>query len=178
MREPYLSTEPLQPLDVMVVLALASAASDQPKPTVRSLAAALEVSSSAVHRSLRRLVARSLVVDEPDGRRLNRLHVRNFLIHGVPWIAPAALGKIVLGVPTAHAASPLSERLRGDDDPVVIPLDEGPVRGRAVRPLVPSAGRVAARDPRLHELLAIVDGIRIGGAREREVATAELEARI
>ena len=52
------------------------------------------------------------------------------------------------------------------------------MRGRSVTPLHPSAVVAASKDKKLHELLALVDGIRVGGAREREVATAELLARL
>jgi hypothetical protein len=55
-------------------------------------------------------------------------------------------------------------------------LEHGPVRGRALRPLHPNAARAAARDPRLHKLLALVDAFRIGRARDREVASAELRS--
>ena len=84
--------------------------------------------------------------------------------------------KLAATEPTAHAAPGLAASFRGDDDPVVIPLRHGPVRGRAVTPIHPSAPGAAARDPKLHELLAIVDALRIGGARDRSVAAAELKA--
>lgn len=169
-------SEPLQPLDLMVLLALVAPASRA--LTVRELAAALAAPKSLVGRSLQRLRAHALVSEDAGERRINRILARELLTHGVRWIAPARIGKVTLGLATAHAAPPLSHRLPGDADPVVIPLDEGPVRGRSVTPLHPCAGVAASKDQKLHELLAIVDGIRIGGAREREIATAELVARL
>jgi hypothetical protein len=40
----------------------------------------------------------------------------------------------------------------------------------------PNAGASAQRDPRLHKLLALVDALRIGRSRDRELAAAELNA--
>lgn len=170
--------KPLEPLDLIVVLKMAAEAGTQERCSVRKLAEALDVPKSNVQRSLERLVAQSLVVVGPNGKRLHRLNARDLFSHAVRWIAPARPGKVVLGLPTAHAASPLVSQLPGDSDPVVIPLEEGPLRGRSVAPIHPSAPAAAKKDPKLHELLAIVDGIRIGGAREREVAAAALQARL
>jgi MarR family len=168
----------LEPLDLLVALKLAAGRPADDQFSVRELAASLGVPKSNIQRSMERLAAHALVVVGPDGRRLNRLNARDLFAHGVRWIAPAKVGKIVLGLPTAHAAPPLASQLPGDADPVVIPLDEGPVRGRSVTPIHPSAPAAAKNDHKLHELLAIVDGIRIGGAREREVAIAALKARL
>ena len=82
------------------------------------------------------------------------------------------------GAGCAGLARVLASKLPGDSDPLVMPLDEGPVRGRAVAPLHPAAGLAASKDPKLRDLLALVDAIRIGKAREREVAASELRARI
>jgi hypothetical protein len=169
---------PLEPLDLLVALKMAAAAPSKGEASVRELAASLGVPKSNIQRSIERLAAQAVVVMGPDGKRLNRLNARELFAHGVRWIAPANVGKIVLGLPTAHAAPPLASQFPGDADPVVIPLEEGPVRGRSVTPIHPSAPAAAKKDHKLHELLAIVDGIRIGGAREREVAIAALKARL
>ena len=58
------------------------------------------------------------------------------------------------------------------------PDAEGTVRGEGLRPLYRSVPGAARRDPGLYELLALVDAIRSGRARERKIAVAELEARL
>jgi hypothetical protein len=131
---------------------------------------------SAVELSLHRLEAMRLLRQEGEHRRINKLALRQCLEHAVRWIAPAQIGGSELGLLTAHSAPPLSSRLIGESDPLVIPLPHGPARGRAVTPLHPLAPDAAARDPKLHTLLALVDAFRIGGAREREVAATELAA--
>jgi hypothetical protein len=45
-------------------------------------------------------------------------------------------------------------------------------------PLFPNVPAVAARDPRLHELLALVDVLRAGTARERRIVGDALGERV
>jgi hypothetical protein len=134
------------------------------------------MSKSSVAYSLRRLNALGLVKEESGGRRINKLALRDFLENGVRWVAPARLGDFELGLPTAHTADVLARNFVGDADPVVMPLAHGPVRGRAVSPLHPLAPKAAAQDERLHRLLAVVDALRIGRARDRQVAAKELRS--
>jgi hypothetical protein len=158
--------------DLFVLLKLA--ASDDASASVRNLAAELGISKSAVALSLKRLDDLELTKGEPPNRRVNKLAARDLLEHAARWIAPAKAGDWELGLPTAHSEPHLAARFRGDADPVVLPLPHGPLRGRAIPPLHPQAPAAAARDPRLHRLLAIVDALRIGRAREREIAASEL----
>ena len=167
---------PLQSDDVLLLLKLA--AHGDARASLRDLASELEIPKSSIALSMQRLKSFGLVKGEGQQRHVDRAELRKFLVHGVRWIAPGRIGEFVLGLPTAHAASPLKEKLRGDDDPVVIPLAGGPVRGRRVSPVHPNAGKAAQRDPKLYRLLAIVDALRIGRARDREVAEAELRSAV
>ena len=164
----------LLPADLLVVAKLA--AHDDASPSVRQLADQLGMSKSAVAYSLQRLRALDLVKDDgKGGRRVNKLAPRDCIEHGVRWIAPARVGDFELGLPTAHAG-PLTGKLMGDADPLVMPLPHGPMRGRAVTPLHALAPEAAAKDARLHHLLSLIDVFRIGRARDRQVAAAELRA--
>lgn len=170
-------TEPIQPLDLLVLLKLVS--SGGAGGPVRELAESLGgVSKSAVSVALQRLTAQGLLRVNDGKREVNRLVTRDLLEKAVHWIAPAVVGRFELGLATAHTAPPLIDKLHGDADPVVMPMPEGPCRGRAVTPLHPAAPGAANRDPKLYEILSLVDALRIGGARDREVAAAELRARI
>jgi hypothetical protein len=166
---------PLQPLDLLVALKLATRPAQQ---SIRALASALGVPKSSVGVSVAHLKAWQLATFEDGQWRINRVRFHDLLEHGIRWLAPADVGRWVLGLPTAHAASVLASKLPGDSDPLVMPLDEGPTRGRAVTPLHPAAGLAASKDPKLRDLLALVDAIRIGTARERGVAASELRSRI
>jgi biotin operon repressor len=167
----------LLPIDLLVAMKLAA---HEGEPTsVRLLEDELGLSKSAVANSLQRLRELDLVKDGPaHGRRVNKLLLRDCLENAARWIAPASVGDFELGLPTAHATESFARKLRGDEDPVVMPLPHGPLRGRAVTPIHALAPAAAARDPKLYRLLAIVDALRIGRARDRQLAVAELRARL
>jgi hypothetical protein len=108
-----------------------------------------------------------------------RENLKEFLIHGAKYAFPVHRGGLVRGVPTAHAAPPLNRQIaESSDPPPVWPDAEGTVRGLEFSPLYKNVPAAARRDPKLYELLALVDAIRDGRAREREIAIRELSARI
>lgn len=91
----------------------------------------------------------------------------------------AVPGKVVRGMPTGYSAPPLDRLILGGGElPLVWPDPEGTERGQAIEPFYKTVPSVARRNPRLYELLALVDALRCGGARERKLAMAELERRI
>ena len=168
-----MKVDSLKPADVLVLLKLAAGG----LASVRTLESELGLSKSSVALSLRRLYEAEILKDDDErGLRINKLVARDFLEHGARWVAPAKVGDFELGLATAHTSKFLAHKLSGDPDPVVLPLPHGPVRGRAVTPLHPKAPAAALRDPALLRLLAILDALRIGRARDREVAAAELRA--
>lgn len=92
---------------------------------------------------------------------------------------PAKLGQVTRGVPTAYAASPLKEELQaGTDLPPVWPHKDGTMRGTSVEPLYKSATEAALSEPALYELLALLDALRMGRARERQLAAHFIEERL
>jgi hypothetical protein len=147
------------------------------RPHIAQVAGALALSPSQVHASLKRL-ERSRLVDAQTGRPLLRA-VEEFLIHGVKYAFPAQRGEATRGMPTAHAAPPLSDTIADNGDlPPVWPDSEGDVRGVTFEPLHKAAPKGSRRDPVLYELLALVDALRDGRARERQLAEKELSARL
>jgi hypothetical protein len=135
------------------------------------------VSKSTAADSLQRLADAGLIRRRRKAdHEVNRILARQFLEDGVRWLAPARVGpRLQIGVPTAHSASPIADKLMGGDM-WVMPYEGGSVAGHAVPPLHEHAPRIAAEDPEMHRLLAIVDSLRVGSAREREVAAEELRA--
>ena len=53
---------------------------------------------------------------------------------------------------------------------VVWPDPDGKVRGESITPLYDGAAAAGRRDDRLYRALALVDALRVGGARERRIA--------
>lgn len=142
-----------------------------------SLAESLGMSASEVHAAVAR--AKQSGLYDASRRKPNRKALLEFVVHGLRYVYPPERGALTRGVPTAHAAPPLNAQVEaGDDPPPVWPDPEGTVRGEEFRPLYRSAPRAARQDPALYELLALVDAVRGGRARERKLAIAELEARL
>lgn len=92
---------------------------------------------------------------------------------------PAEHGEVTRGLPTSFAAPPLNNEIVPSDElPPVWPWRDGETRGIALEPLYRTAPEAAVRDPVLYELLALVDAIRDGRARERKIAEKHLINRL
>lgn len=168
----------LKPQDVVILLKLVALGA-QPWTYLR-LAFDLAISQSEVHAGVRRAVAARLMNDATtaSGRPIQPA-LLEFLIHGVKYAYPPDRGQLTRGMPTAHGAPPLNREIVGSNEPPPVwPHPEGTIRGFAFSPLYPSVPIAASHDPKLYELLALVDAIRDGRARERNLATKELHARI
>jgi len=66
----------------------------------------------------------------------------------------------------------------GEDFPPVWPDPDGEVRGQSFSPLYKSVPKAAQEDDRLYELLSLIDAIRGGRARERQMAYGEIKKRM
>jgi len=177
----------LKPQDIVLVLKLV--ATNAAAWSFAKLGKALDMSTShAFGSSMRAQTAQLLSISKappvPSKARgvlfaPRRSNLKEFLVHGVKYSFPVLRGGITRGLPTAEAASPLREYFSDSSAlPPVWPCAEGTVRGTAFSPLYDNVPKAALRDPQLYELLALVDAIREGRAREREIAIRELTARI
>lgn len=166
-----IEVQALKPIDVVVGLRLAEA----PEAKYQQLSADLGISPSTAHGAVHRLQVAGLL--RPSSRTVNRLALREFLEGGVRYAFPAQLGPEVRGIPTAHAAPPLCEHIVAEDA-LVWPDPAGEVIGRAIAPLYPRATELPARCPSLYQSLALVDALRAGRARERNLAREALRQRV
>jgi hypothetical protein len=147
------------------------------RPPIAEFAAGLSLSPSQVHLALKRL-ERSRLIDAQRGRPLLK-GVEEFLIHAVKYVFPARRGEATRGIPTAYAAPPLAGQIADSGDPPPVwPDPEGDVRGVGLEPLCRAVPKAVRRDPVLYELLALIDALRDGRARERQIAERELIARL
>ncbi len=168
---------PLKPQDVMVVLKLCSY--EGKRPPMSMVAADLNMSPSEIHAAIKRLQQARLLHGPEFQEKPNLSALEEFLLHGVKYAFPAEHGQVTRGVPTSFAAPPLKDEIAsGNELPPVWPWREGEIRGIALEPLYRTAPAVALRDPILYELLALVDAIRDGRARERKIAERELISRL
>jgi hypothetical protein len=167
----------LKPQDVLVLLKLVALGPG--RWTYNVLANDLGMSPSEVHAAVKRAVAAHLAVPQDEGVRPALAALKEFLAHGVQYAFVPERGALTRGMPTAHAASPLRNELaHSAEPPPVWPDAQGEVRGLAFSPLYKAVPKAARRDAKLYELLALVDAVRGGGARERTVALRLLEKRL
>lgn len=168
----------LKPQDLLVLLKVA--AHPPQRWTYAALGAALFISASETHASVKRAVASGLAVAPARGAWSPvRPSLLEFVLHGVRYIWPATMGPIKRGVPTAFGAEPLASQL------TVVPGEApvwahpaGSAKGPTLSPLYRTAPQAALADPALHRLLALLDALRTGRARERALAAMLMKAEL
>lgn len=163
----------LKPQDVLFLLKLV--ARGKIPWSYNGLAVELGMSPSEVHAAAQRAVAARLAIKEADNIWPNIRNLGEFLEHGIQYVFVPDRGELNRGMPTAYASAPLNRYFGSDEElPPVWPDPEGEVRGESFSPLYRSVPKAAKNDPALYQLLALVDAIRGGRAREREIAKKEL----
>lgn len=165
----------LKPQDLVVILKIA--VSKDKRFTYAQLSADLAISASEVHASVRRCQMARLMINSPsDGMTPIRTALREFVLHGVKYAFPAVTGSVIRGMPTAYAGPALRSALvQSDESPPVWPYPSGIAKGPTLYPLHPNVPIASERDPKLYEVLTLVDAIRIGAARERELAASMIK---
>ena len=165
----------LKPQDIFIMLKLV--VWNRPKWSYPALSHELSMSASEVHAAVKRAAAARLM--DLDRKIPVKSNILEFLIHGVKYAYPPDRGGITRGIPTGYAAQPLRDLImQPDEPPPVWPDPEGQVRGYEFSPLYSSVPNASKVDPKLYELLALVDAIRDGRARERKIAIKEVQSRI
>ena len=167
----------LLPQDVVVLAKLLSYSAR--RPSLVRMAVDLFLSASQVHAALNRLAASRLVFKDARDSRPNPGAAEEFLVHGAKYMFPAIRGTVTRGMLTSYAAPPLNRQVSsGPDLPPVWPLATGQHRGFSLEPLHKMVPLAARADPRLYELLALLDALRDGRARERSLAEREIVQRL
>jgi len=141
------------------------------------IANSLNMSASEVSEALNRCKITRLI--DSTKRKVNVNSLLEFLIYGLKYVFPAEPEAIVRGVETAHSAYPINELVfSGKDEHYVWPYAKGKSRGQAIKPLYRTVPEVVLKDKPFYELMAIIDTLRIGRIRERELAIKELKKRM
>ena len=161
----------MKPQDIVILLKIIALNKDdwQQKP----LADALKISQSEISQS----VARSQYAGLMTGKRVMRMALMDFLQYGLTYAFPQKPGVLVRGIPTAHTAAPLNN-LIVSNEAYVWPWAKGKIRGQGIVPLYSSVPEAAEQDKELYMLLALTDALRVGKAREKELALKLLKERL
>ncbi|WP_062124586.1 hypothetical protein [Geofilum rubicundum] len=163
----------LKPQDVLLLLKIVS--EDNVLWNQKPMAEALGMSQSEVSESVGRSKYARLL--DPKGKSVYKMALMEFLQYGLRYVFPVKPGPVVRGIPTAHSTSPLKDQIQSKEH-YVWPYGKGTIRGHSILPLYPSAPEAALKDGKLHALLALVDAMRVGRAREKELAVDELKKRL
>lgn len=163
----------MKPQDVVVLLKVIALNNDNWQQI--PLAHSLKMSQSEVSQSVARSKYAGLLDD--NGKKVMRQALYDFLQYGLAVVFPAKPGAVVRGIPTAHSTAPLNKEISSGED-YVWPFAKGNVRGHGITPLYGTVPQAVLDDEQLHALLALVDALRVGKAREKNMAVRELKNRI
>ncbi|MDP2600591.1 MAG: hypothetical protein Q8P84_07680 [Deltaproteobacteria bacterium] len=165
----------IRPQDVVVLLKIVALGEESWRHV--DLAQYLNLSQSEVSEALNRCQLSGLV--SPDKKRVMRASFLEFLVYGLKYVFPVELGPVCLGMPTAHSMTPLNKKIVSKkEEQYVWPAIDGVLKGHSIRPLYEKIPDAARKDKKLHELLALVDALRVGRTREQKLAVSELRKRI
>ncbi len=182
----------LKSQDIVLLLKLLSHPKEYSAWSQNKLAVHLCISVSEVNASIKRLSRSGLLRQirpklEMDKKNVGSLYMpvneacEEFLISGVKYFFPARLGEYTRGMVTSYAASVFEKQITLGQDPVPVwPFAEGDQRGLALVPLYSCVPKSLFQypDQDFYDLLVLVDAIRQGRARERNLAIKILRKRI
>lgn len=163
----------MKPQDIVILLKIT--ALDTDKWQQIPLAEALGMSQSEVSQSVARSQYAGLLFG--SGKQVMKSALLEFLQFGLAYVFPQKPGPVVRGIATAHSAMPLSQQINSTES-YVWPYAKGNLRGQGIVPLYKSVPEAALNDPKLYELLALTDALRVGKVREKALAMEELKKRI
>ncbi|TXD83196.1 hypothetical protein ESY86_13465 [Subsaximicrobium wynnwilliamsii] len=167
------SNNTLKPQDILILLKICTL--EKQKWFQHTLAEDLNISQSEISECLSRSKYSGLI--DASRKRVNLLNLLEFLQYGIKYVFPQQPGALVRGIATAHSAPPLNNKIQSDQN-YVWPYARGNMRGQAIQPLYKSVPKAVLNDQNLHEILALVDAIRVGKVREQNLAISLLKERL
>jgi len=172
----------LKSQDIVLLLKLLSHPKESLGWSQNQLATYLCISASEVNAGIKRLNKAGLFYFDMNKRyQLSAAACEELLISGVKYFFPAQVGEYTRGIATSYAAPIFEKQIILGQDPIPVwPFAEGNRRGLALKPLYPSVPKSLAQypDQTFYDLLALVDAIRQGRARERNIAMKLLKERL
>jgi len=181
----------LKPQDIVILLKILSRSLSKDSQgeiwPQNKIALHLCMSVSEVHAGLKRLNLSGLLGPKAgvDPNKVRFLPItaacEECLISGVKYYFPIESGAYTRGIATSYAAPIFAKHISIGNDPIPVwPYAEGDQRGLALEPLYRSVPQSITQypDPLFYELLVLVDALRSGRARERNIAAKLLKDRI
>ncbi|WP_211451887.1 hypothetical protein [Collimonas antrihumi] len=158
----------LKPQDLLVALKIA--VNSERQFTYAELASELFMSISEVHSSAKRAQTCGLLARTSELTAV-KFALHEFLEHGVRYVFPQINSMLTRGIPTALAGPVLSKHFMATDGlPQVWPDAEGNTQGIGLQPIYPSVPLACRIDFKLYGVMTLVDALRGGHARDREIS--------
>ena len=174
------SIDMLKPQDCMILLKLL--ANPNMHWSQRELSKALSISLSEINAGIKRLIDAGLLRRaEPSDLIPIIAAAEEFLVNGLKYLFPGKLGEYTRGVPTGIGAPLFHDKIASGNDPIPVwPDAQGKQRGVALAPIHPSVPKALRDypDENFYQWLVLVDTIRSGRARERNIATQLLKEKL
>jgi hypothetical protein len=164
----------MKPQDILILLKLLLVEATDWR--YAPFAEALHMSTSTIFAALKRAEIAGLY--HKNTRTVHREAFLEFLLFGLKYVFPAEVGKVAKGIATAHSANPLAQLIVSESDIYVWKCSFGNIRGQTIEPLYATIPQLAKEDARLYEMLALIDALRVGKAREKQLATKLLTQKI
>lgn len=142
-----------------------------PGMSQKDLAQELSISTAEISHGMKRLKVSQLM--NQDGS-INKEAVIEFLVHGLKYIFPAEFGTLGAGIPTAYAKPAFKYVRYKKDDIYVWSHPQGNKRGIILKPIYPTLPDACLSDDQLYTLAALAEMIRMGRAREKNIAAEEI----
>jgi hypothetical protein len=167
----------LKPHDVVVVCQIAMEPNDA--WTYETISQKLRLSTAEICNVIKRADRAGLLTKRPrrDGQRttVDKAHLFDFIVHGVPTAFFPQRTEVVKGVPTATYSPLYRGRFQTESGiPVVWPYSKGKETGEGLIPLFPAAPLVCPQHDVLYNLLSSIDVLRIGRQREKDAAVTAI----
>jgi DNA-binding MarR family transcriptional regulator len=134
---------------------------------------------SAVHGCVRRCEQARLVSRSSGEMRAVRSSILEFALHGARYAFPAIQGTLTRGMATSIAGPSLRDHFDQNKAlPPVWPDSSGDAYGPSITALHHTVPMASRQDEKLFDVLTLIDALRIGAAREREMAAEILKERL
>lgn len=149
--------------------------------SVRALQTSLGISKTEVASALKRCQQIGLLRIDPSTQlpRVNTTALLGFIEHGLRYVFPVKPAEFVRGIPTSFSAPVLQGKLMSGGDLIhVWPDAYGTRKGQSITPLFKTVPGAVKKDSLLYEYLALIDAVRLGNAREANLANQILRVKI
>jgi hypothetical protein len=154
--------------DVLVMMKLLV----QPGMSQKELADQLFISQAEISHGLKRLKVSQLIAS--DGHAMIEPSIE-FLVYAVKYVFPPEFGAPSAGMPTSFAHPDFKFVRYSPDEVNVWPYANGKKRGISLMPIYPTLPAACSLDENLYKLASLVEMVRSGRARERQIGSNELK---